>query len=62
MKLTTHLHLGQRMECIPYAFMAWCLVKHGDNFTFTFIAETSLRSLFSTLNHHDGQCKSEMGK
>jgi hypothetical protein len=19
-----------------YVFMAWCLVKHGDNFTFTF--------------------------
>jgi hypothetical protein len=22
---------------LPYAFRAWCLVKHGDNFTFTFI-------------------------
>jgi hypothetical protein len=21
-----------------YAFMAWCLVKHRDNFTFTFLA------------------------
>jgi hypothetical protein len=21
----------------PYVFMAWCLVKHRDNFTFTFI-------------------------
>jgi hypothetical protein len=20
-----------------YVFMAWCLVKHGDNFTFTFL-------------------------
>jgi hypothetical protein len=20
----------------PYAFMAWCLLKHRDNFTFTF--------------------------
>jgi hypothetical protein len=20
----------------PYFFMAWCFVKHGDNFTFTF--------------------------
>jgi len=21
---------------LPQYFMAWCLVKHGDNFTFTF--------------------------
>jgi len=31
-----------------YAFMAWCLVKHRDNFTFTFfylwISEVSPRS------------------
>jgi hypothetical protein len=24
-----------------YAFMAWCLVKHGDNFAFTFIRRKS---------------------
>jgi hypothetical protein len=42
MKLTTHLHLAQRLrmcEAIPplpqYSFMAWCLVKQRDNFTFT---------------------------
>jgi len=42
--LTTHLHLvlGQRMHgAIPplpqYAFMAWHLVKHRDNFTFMLI-------------------------
>jgi len=22
-----------------YAFMAWCLVKHRDNFTFTLVTE-----------------------
>jgi hypothetical protein len=43
MKLTTRLHLmtGLRMRgAIPllpqYVFMALCLVKHRDNFTFTF--------------------------
>jgi hypothetical protein len=42
-KLTTHLYLvpSHRMRgAIPplpqYVFMAWCLVKHRDNFTFTF--------------------------
>jgi hypothetical protein len=40
--LTTHLYLVPRSKkrgAIPpltqYAFMAWCLVKRGDNFTFT---------------------------
>jgi hypothetical protein len=28
-----------------YAFMAWCLVKHRDNFTFTFIIVTVVRKL-----------------
>jgi hypothetical protein len=42
MKLTTHflLKLGSRMHgTIPppqYIFMAWCLIKHRDNFNFTF--------------------------
>jgi hypothetical protein len=43
MKLTTHLHLVPRsimhgtMPPLPqYAFIAWCLVKHRDNFAFTF--------------------------
>jgi hypothetical protein len=41
-KLTTHLHLGPRSRMrgsIPpprYTFMTWCLVKHRDNFTFSF--------------------------
>jgi hypothetical protein len=42
-KLTTYLHLVQRSRmsgAIPpfpqYIFMAWCLVKHRDNFTFYF--------------------------
>jgi len=30
----------------PFVFMAWCLVKHTDNFTFTFIS----RVLFSLIN------------
>jgi hypothetical protein len=41
-ELTTHLHLVPRSRirgAIPplpqYVFMAWCLVKHRDNFTFT---------------------------
>jgi len=42
-RLTTYLHLvqGFRMRgYIPplpqYVFLAWCLVKHRDNFAFTF--------------------------
>jgi hypothetical protein len=42
-KLTTHLHLVPRSKnewsytSTPhYAFMAWCLVKHRNNFTFIF--------------------------
>jgi hypothetical protein len=42
-KLTTHLHLVPRSQmsgAIPllpqYIFMAWCLVKHRENFTFIF--------------------------
>jgi hypothetical protein len=42
-KLTTHLHLVPRSNTTwrytfthQYAFLAWCLVKHRDNFTFTF--------------------------
>jgi hypothetical protein len=40
---TTHLHLVPRSKNVwsytsttQYAFMAWCLVKHRDNLTFTF--------------------------
>jgi hypothetical protein len=35
-------------ECVElylhsqYTFMAWCLVKHRDNFTFTFTDENKL--------------------
>jgi hypothetical protein len=43
MKLTTHLHLVLRSKIDwsytstpQYAFMAWCLVTHRNNFTFTF--------------------------
>jgi hypothetical protein len=44
MKLTTQLHLvpmsimrGTIPPLPQYVFMAWCLVKRRDNFTFTFI-------------------------
>jgi hypothetical protein len=56
MKLTTHLYLVPKLSmCVdlylqpPYVFMAWCngclhgvekIVKHRDNFTFTFILVT----------------------
>jgi hypothetical protein len=42
MKLTTHLHLVSRSRMcgtippLPHVFMAWSLVKHKDNFTYTF--------------------------
>jgi hypothetical protein len=43
-KLTTHLHIVSRSRlrgAIPplpqYVFIAWCLVKHRDNFTFTYL-------------------------
>jgi hypothetical protein len=42
-KLTTHLHIVPRSKMRgaihllhQYTFMAWCLVKQSDNFTFTF--------------------------
>jgi hypothetical protein len=41
-KLTTHFYLVPRLRIhgpitplLRYVFMAWCLVKHRDNFTFT---------------------------
>jgi hypothetical protein len=41
-KLAAHLHLMPRSRMVdlynstrPYIFTAWCLIKHGDNFTFT---------------------------
>jgi hypothetical protein len=50
----THLHLVPRSrmrEAIPplpqYVFMARCLVKHRDNFTFTFILGGTVDSSFS---------------
>jgi hypothetical protein len=49
--MTTHLHLVPRSRmrgAIPplpqFVFMAWCLVKHRDNFTFTL---TSYAVLFT---------------
>jgi hypothetical protein len=40
-KLTIHLHLVPRLRILeihfhsPYIFMAWCLIKPRDKFTFT---------------------------
>jgi hypothetical protein len=46
-KLTTHLHLVPRSRMrgvIPplpqYVFMAWCLVKHKNKFTFCLLPYT----------------------
>jgi hypothetical protein len=46
-KLTTHLHLMPRSKNAwsytstpQYVFMAWCLVKHREIFTFTFTTVT----------------------
>jgi hypothetical protein len=42
MKLTTHLYLMPRIGMhrailpLPQVFTAQCLIKHRDNFTFTF--------------------------
>jgi hypothetical protein len=47
---------GQRMRgAIPplpqYAFMAWCLVKHRDNFTFLPLFHTSATSVITAKNN-----------
>jgi hypothetical protein len=41
--LTTHLHLVPRLRIrgaisalTQYVFMAWCIIKHRDKFTFIF--------------------------
>jgi hypothetical protein len=51
-KLTTHLHLVPRSKnewsytsTPQYVFMEWCLVKHRDNFTFTFISSVLMYEL-----------------
>jgi hypothetical protein len=37
---------------LPYVFMAWCLIKHRDNFTFTlFICNNSVGETFYTMKH-----------
>jgi hypothetical protein len=72
MKLTTHLHLvaisknaWSYTSTPQYVFMAWCLVKHKDNFTLyldshSFVifpslfmqATNFLSSLFRLMNHN----------
>jgi hypothetical protein len=52
-KLTTHLHLVPKLmrgaiSPLPqYVFMAWCFVKHRDNFTFTFCVFNSMEQSLS---------------
>jgi hypothetical protein len=38
----------------PYLFMAWCLVKHRDNFTFTFIFKSGVAfsDMMSIYDHY----------
>jgi len=55
-KLTTHFDLVPRSKNVwnnastpQYVFMAWCLVKHRDNFTFTFLGP-------KTVNGFDALC------
>jgi hypothetical protein len=38
--------------------MAWCLVKHGDNFTFTFVCG----ALMMTDNHNSDEDRKSMIK
>jgi hypothetical protein len=34
--------------------MAWCLVKHRDNFTFTYQAEERTETFVGSICHHSG--------
>jgi hypothetical protein len=61
-KLTTHLHLVPKSKNAwsytstpQYAFMAWCLVKNKDNFTFT-LAYTQLSSVANILHVIQRRC------
>jgi hypothetical protein len=48
-KLTTHSEVKSVWIYIsipPYVFMAWCLVKHSDDFAFTLI-QTYIRGPFA---------------
>jgi hypothetical protein len=53
--------MGGAIPPLPqYAFMAWCSVKHRDNFTFTFnnilcrehISKVLEKVMYNRLNHH----------
>jgi hypothetical protein len=35
-----------------YVFMAWCLVMHTDNFTFTLLANTNFITLITLFIYH----------
>jgi hypothetical protein len=61
-KLTTHVHLVPRSKNAwsytstpQYAFRAWCLVKHRDNFTFTSYAHAGAHA---RTHAHEGVSKS----
>jgi hypothetical protein len=57
-KLTTHINLVPRSRmrgAIPpfpqYVFMAWCLVKHRDNFTFCLLPSAVRNMQYSSYNN-----------
>jgi hypothetical protein len=48
-KVRENSEIGYRGDIHPltqHAYMAWCLVKHSDDFTFTFTAESLIEMLF----------------
>jgi hypothetical protein len=45
----------------PYVFMAWCLVKHKDNCTFTCILYCTNESMMSAKQNHICNCNQAFG-
>jgi len=55
-KLTTHLQLKNAWSytsALPYVFMAWCLVKQRDNFTFYLTLFTGSKLFDDTVSTED---------
>jgi len=56
--LTSVYHLLLFQECLAlyfhpqYIFMAWCLVKHRDNFTFTLVAPIPIKLMCTMQNFY----------
>jgi len=54
MTLTPHLHVVLKFKnawsytsTLPYTLMMWCLIKHMDNFTVTFIKNEMYLNTFA---------------